>query len=181
MIKNLSDPPAIEPSLVGPPKRLIVLYTLTLAGTAVWLAAILLAPYAASRGGRVAPLLYSLFAPVCHQRPERCFFLFGFPLAVCARCWGIYLGILAGLGLHFIRRGFSIPRPPSLGALALVSLPIGIDTAGNFLHFWKTGNEARFLTGIFWGMILPFFFLAGVGELVAGISVRRLASRRRKN
>ncbi len=37
------------------------------------------------------------FALVCHQRPERCFCIFGAPVAVCARCLGIYLGAAMGL------------------------------------------------------------------------------------
>ena len=37
------------------------------------------------------------FRLVCHQRPERSFFLFGGSVAVCARCLGIYLGAAMGL------------------------------------------------------------------------------------
>ena len=37
------------------------------------------------------------FALVCHQRPERSFWIFGAPVAVCARCLGIYLGAAIGL------------------------------------------------------------------------------------
>ncbi len=44
------------------------------------------------------------FALVCHQRPERCFWIFGAPVAVCARCLGIYLGAAAGLLISTSRR-----------------------------------------------------------------------------
>jgi uncharacterized membrane protein len=44
------------------------------------------------------------FALVCHQRPERCFWIFGAPVAVCARCLGIYLGAAAGLLIRTSRR-----------------------------------------------------------------------------
>jgi len=37
------------------------------------------------------------FALVCHQRPERSFWIFGAPVAVCARCLGIYVGAAIGL------------------------------------------------------------------------------------
>jgi len=37
------------------------------------------------------------FALVCHQRPERCFWIFGAPVAICARCLGIYMGAAIGL------------------------------------------------------------------------------------
>jgi uncharacterized membrane protein len=44
------------------------------------------------------------FALVCHQQPERSFFLFGGRVAVCARCLGIYLGTALGLLVHVKRR-----------------------------------------------------------------------------
>jgi uncharacterized membrane protein len=43
------------------------------------------------------------FALVCHQRPERCFWIFGAPVAVCARCLGIYLGAAVGFLLRTSR------------------------------------------------------------------------------
>ncbi len=36
--------------------------------------------------------LRQFFALVCHQDPQRSFWILGAPLAVCARCFGIYLG-----------------------------------------------------------------------------------------
>ncbi len=42
-------------------------------------------------------VLQRAFALVCHQRPERCFWIFGAPVAVCSRCLGIYLGAALGL------------------------------------------------------------------------------------
>ena len=44
------------------------------------------------------------FALVCHQQPERSFFLFGGSVAVCARCLGIYLGAAVGLLMCVPRR-----------------------------------------------------------------------------
>jgi uncharacterized membrane protein len=43
------------------------------------------------------------FALVCHQRPERCFWMFGAPVAVCTRCLGIYAGAAMGLLLRISR------------------------------------------------------------------------------
>ena len=44
------------------------------------------------------------FTLVCHQQPERSFFLFGGSVAVCARCLGIYLGAAVGLLMYVPRR-----------------------------------------------------------------------------
>jgi uncharacterized membrane protein len=52
------------------------------------------------------PLAYAIrqgFALVCHQRPERSFWMFGVPVAVCARCLGIYVGAAFGLAMRTSR------------------------------------------------------------------------------
>ncbi len=68
-------------------------------------AAALAVPYSSSHGwfAYSFPLSYG-FSLVCHQRPERCFWIFGAPVAVCARCLGIYLGAAVGLLLRTSRR-----------------------------------------------------------------------------
>lgn len=38
----------------------------------------------------------AFFSRVCHQDPARSFWIAGVPMAVCARCFGIYLGGVAG-------------------------------------------------------------------------------------
>ncbi len=40
---------------------------------------------------------------VCHQLPARSFWIFGAPVAICARCLGIYLGAALGLLLRTSR------------------------------------------------------------------------------
>jgi len=57
--------------------------------------------------GRVPEFAFALqhaFALVCHQQPERSFFLFGGSVAVCARCLGIYVGAAIGLLIRIQRR-----------------------------------------------------------------------------
>lgn len=57
------------------------------------------APLSAASNGWAAPLLYAVFAPVCHQLAERSFHLGAHPLAVCHRCFGFYVGFTLGLAL----------------------------------------------------------------------------------
>lgn len=61
------------------------------------------------------------FALHCHREPARTLSLFGVPLAVCARCTGIYWGI--GLGT-LVRRPALSPRALrwAVGVAALVML-----------------------------------------------------------
>ena len=147
-------------------RRIIALYAATLIGLIGWLAAIVAAPYLRSRGSGWAAFLYSCFAPLCHQRPERSFRAFGFPLAVCARCTGIYLGSFLGLAAYPFRRGFGALRLPRLAALAAATAPLAVDAAGQALGLWDTPALIRLATGLLWGSILPFYFMTGVGELL---------------
>ncbi len=145
-------------------KRVARVYVLTFVGTLLWLAAIWAAPLLRARGFRGAALFYAAFAPVCHQRPERSFFASGYPLAVCGRCLGIYLGFLAGvLVFPWLGRRFGGRVPPARLLIAL-TLPIGFDAAGNLLGLWASGNAVRLATGFVWGAVLPFYFIPGVAE-----------------
>jgi len=139
-------------------------YILTLVGTVLWLAAVWAAPLLKARGFRGAAFVYAVFSPVCHQRPDRSFFAAGFPLAVCGRCLGIYLGFLAGvLAFPWLERRFR-GGVPSARLLVALTLPIGVDAAGNFLGLWATDNIVRLATGFAWGTILPFYSIRGVAE-----------------
>jgi uncharacterized membrane protein len=159
-----------------PRSRLIRLYLLTSGGAFLWIAAIVAAPYLRSRGLDQAGWFYACFAPLCHQISDRSFFLWGFPLAVCARCFGIYTGFAAGLMIYPFRRGFDTARIPRLKMFLLVSAPIVLDTGGNFLRLWETGHLLRFLTGYLWGSLLPFYFLTGLAEWPAPFRASPTAS-----
>ncbi len=148
-----------------PAAKAKLVYGLALAGTLTWLTAIVLAPYLRSRGVPLNALIYSVFAPTCHQLPSRSFHLWGFPLAVCGRCTGIYLGFLAGLlSFPFLRGlgGQDMPRPRTF---VILSLPMAVDALANFFNIWSTGNALRLITGFAWGTILPFYFLAGLNGI----------------
>jgi len=47
--------------------------------------------------------IHTFFSHICHQASERSFFLVGTPLAVCARCIGIYAGAAVGAFLRVER------------------------------------------------------------------------------
>jgi uncharacterized membrane protein len=160
--------PARAPgSRVFSPERAVFwTYILTSLGAAAWFGGIFLAPYLRSRSSSWQALIYAVYTPVCHQVASRCFRFLGHPLAVCARCSGIYLGFLAGLGLYVLRRGFRRVQLPTTRAFLATSVPIVLDTLGNFLGLWSTANAVRFATGILWGTILPFYFITGIAELV---------------
>jgi uncharacterized membrane protein len=149
--------------------RFAAVYAALVVGAAVWVTAILAAPYLWSRDSPISLVLYAAFSPTCHQIPERSFWLFGHPLAVCARCFGIYVGFLGGLAAYPFLRGFRSGSPPGVRAILLFSAPIAADTAAQFLGLWSTDGLGRFATGALWGAVLPFLFVPAL----AGLSFER--------
>jgi len=104
-------------------------------------AAAMATPYLVTHRSVIGLALQCGFALVCHQRPERSFWIFGLPVAVCARCLGIYLGATLGLLLRTTR---TIALHLLLAAAALNSLDAASELVG--LH----GNwiGVRFALGL---------------------------------
>lgn len=146
--------------------KVYFLYVLILTGVIAWLGVIFLAPYLKSQSLSLNIFIYSVFSPICHQTPSRSFFFYGQPLAVCGRCLGIYSGFFIGTLLYPFLKGFSNTDLPKTRIFVIFSIPIVIDTMGNFLHLWLTPNVPRFFIGFLWGLILPFYFIAGITDLL---------------
>src|SRR6266850_4461634 len=83
------------------------------AGSGFIIALIVGAPLLAASGynGAAVPI-YRGFSRVCHQLSERSFFVEGHPLAVCARCWGLYLGFAIGAGIYPLMRPLQNTESP---------------------------------------------------------------------
>lgn len=101
-----------------------------------------------------------LFRLLCHGRVERCFELFGAPMPICARCTGIYLGMLAGL--------FAFPLIPVLRErvmrmVAFVAiLPLGLDGLTQLFGLRESVNPLRVATGLIAGMAFGLWILSAV-------------------
>ena len=55
----------------------------------------------------IYPYTKSLFSRICHGIDSRCFHIDGLPLHLCARCLGIYSGLLSGsITALFIRKRY---------------------------------------------------------------------------
>jgi uncharacterized membrane protein len=147
-------------------RKIIFIYLITLIGGLIWIAAIFYAPYLKSQSSPFSGLLYAAFSPTCHQIPSRCFYAFGYPAAVCARCLGIYTGFFLGSLLFPFVKGFSSVTMPKAKTLILISLPIFVDAAANIIGIWTSHHWVRFITGSLWGLILPFYFFAGITDIM---------------
>jgi uncharacterized membrane protein len=145
--------------------KIHVIYSITLIGILLWIAAVLAAPYLKSQSSAYGSLIYAVFSTTCHQIPSRCLTLFGNPLAVCSRCFGIYFGFFLGTCVFPVFRKFSSVSIPKAKTLVLLSLPIVIDTAGNVVSLWFSPHWVRLATGVIWGAILPFYFIPGIADI----------------
>ncbi|HEV7767079.1 MAG TPA: DUF2085 domain-containing protein [Thermoanaerobaculia bacterium] len=102
----------------------------------------------------------SLFLMMCHGRIERSFTLFDVPMPICARCTGIYLGMLSAL-LAF--KLIPLLRERVMRVIALVAiLPLGIDGVTQLLGFRESVNVLRVTTGVIAGLAFGLWILSAV-------------------
>lgn len=92
---------------------------------------------------------YAIGSVICHQIPDRSFFLDGRQLPVCARCTGLYLGGIVGLAgwcAWKIGRGWRVIDASPRGAVRLVILtgvPTALSVALGITGVWDGSNVTR--------------------------------------
>lgn len=128
---------------------------------------------------RAAKGIYLLFRPLCHQLPERSFFLFGpqpvysiaelsaalggavpvryigdarlgYKMAVCQRDVAIYGSMFLAMVAYGPWAG-RLRRWP-LWALAVCAAPMAIDGGGQLVGLWQSSPLSRVLTGALFGV-----------------------------
>ena len=119
-----------------------------------------------------ASVLYLSFSNICHQNPDRSFFLWGHSLPVCARCSGIYLGLFLGslIENRFIHRSLQSRRVWILAAC----LPMLCDVVLSYSGLWLGTDLGRFFTGLWFGSLISTLLVRGVAELLKDIPHPRL-------
>jgi uncharacterized membrane protein len=120
----------------------------------------------------IVALIFAAGGLICHQRPERSFFLDGDQFPVCARCTGLYLsgaiGILGWLVLKTARRWTPLPFDPGLAKrVALIAaVPTAVSLATGALGVWDGSNVTRAMLAIPFG--------ASAGAIVAAVATKDL-------
>lgn len=143
------------------------LYTAVVALAFVWLAAIFAAPRLMCGGYEMsATLLYRTFALICHQRAERSFHWCGWPLAVCVRCTGIYVGGLCGVLFYPLWRGLEVWRVPQRKYLLLALVPLALDWGLGVTGVIVNNTGSRMVTGWLVGVVAAYYVLPAL--LAAG-------------
>jgi uncharacterized membrane protein len=120
----------------------------------------------------VVAFIFAVGSVICHQRPERSFFLDGHQFPVCARCTGLYLSAAAGLMAWAIvkiasrwrRRSFD-PRL-AVRVIAIAAIPTAVSAATAIAGVWDGSNVTRALLAMPLG--------ASAGAIVAAVATKDL-------
>lgn len=146
----------------GPLVAWLVVSILTL----LFVSMIVMAPLAAAaHHDNLAATLYHSFGLLCHQLPERSFFIMGHKFAVCSRCTGVYLGFVVTLALYPLLKSVRRTDLPARKWLIAASVPLLIDFGVTFFGVWENTHTTRFLTGMLLGSVMVFYVMPGIVEL----------------
>lgn len=132
---------------------------------AAWTFGVVLAPWLTTHDSIAGGWLRLVYRSGCHQMADRCLDLGFGPMAVCARCAGLYLGGTLALLWGAV---WNRPCRPHPLWLAVVAAPTVIDFAAGQLGLPSLGNWARFLAAV------PLGLMAGLYLCDALIEIARL-------
>ena len=101
-----------------------------------------------------------LFRVFCHGIPERCLYVWGVPMPICARCTAIYAGLILSLAAFLIlpRMKESIARMVLYAAL----VPMAIDGFTQLARLRLSTNPLRVETGLLAGVAFGVWALSAM-------------------
>lgn len=113
---------------------------------------------------------------VCHRIDLRSFHLDGRALPLCARCTGLYLGVMLTIGSFIIfdrgKAGMNPPRRLWI-PLAVFGLAYALDGLNSYLHFfpdaphaYPPSNTLRVITGTFAGVALVSLIFPTLNQII---------------
>jgi len=110
-----------------------------------------MAPYFASHNSRImSDILYGGMRALCHQKPERCIFLWGHQMAICERCFAIYIFLFTGgIFLYIFRKYF---RKYHWKLAILLMIPVAVDGLTQLAGLRESNIYLRFFTGSLFGI-----------------------------
>ncbi len=110
--------------------------------------------------GKAVAIAYA----ICHRIAERSFLIDGVPMPLCARCTGIYLGVMTSFLLSVINgrtRVRGLPPLRVMAALVGFVLLMGIDGINSYLKLfpgyvgiYEPHNVLRLITGMYCGVAM---------------------------
>jgi uncharacterized membrane protein len=151
-----------------------VIWLIIAVGCLAITAAIIGAPLALNSGHLFWALpIYRAFSFVCHQIPERSFFIAGHPFAVCARCFGLYAGFTIATIAYPLVCSLKKADAPPRKWLFIAATPLVIDYALGVFGIWNNTHSSRFITGALLGSVAVFYVMPGLLELGRRLTRRK--------
>ncbi|MBZ0316992.1 MAG: DUF2085 domain-containing protein [Anaerolineae bacterium] len=154
----------------------VVIHPNTYSKTSVWIAlffaVIIIGAWLLATPAGVLGKADAVGYAICHRITIRSFEAFDRQLPLCARCTGIYLGVVSGLMLLIAggrSRAMRLPNWRILIVLGLFVVVLGIDGFNSYFHLfpgfkgiYSPNNTLRLITGVFTGLtfinlLLPIF------------------------
>jgi uncharacterized membrane protein len=146
-----------------PSHRAVIAWLCVSAGALVFMSLILAAPLAAAEHHEtLAATIYHSFGLLCHQIPERSFFIAGNKLAVCSRCTGIYLGFTITVLLYPLLKSLRRTDLPPRKWLIAAAIPLVVDFSLTIFGIWENTHSTRFATGVLIGSVGVFYVMPGI-------------------
>ena len=146
-------------------RRPFTAWLIVLAAALAFVSLIIAAPLLAAAHNGWSIAIYQAFGFLCHQLPERSFFIAGHKLAVCSRCSGIYLGATMTLLVYPLIRSLRSVDPPARKWLFAAAIPLFVDFFLTFVGVWENTHTTRFVTGFIFGSAVVFYVMPGLVEL----------------
>jgi uncharacterized membrane protein len=147
-------------------RRPLLMWSIVSAASLLMMAMITGAPLAQARGHNLLALgLYGVFNRLCHQIPERSFFVAGHQFAVCARCTGLYAGFTVATLCYPLVRSLQSTDSPPRRWLFIAAVPLAIDFSLGFFGIWENTHLSRFVTGALLGAVGVFYVMPGLIDL----------------
>ena len=128
------------------------------------------------------PTLEGWIGPICHHMPERTLSLRG-ALPVCARCSGLYLGLILAVFIAAFLCPVSSSRESLMTRRVLVSCVIlfvfsVLEAIGESLNVFHTSNHARLLVGVPLGLVPALVVCLGCKTIRSELADRRQSGTR---
>jgi uncharacterized membrane protein len=142
--------------------------------TFVWLFFIVSAPIFEANGVKsISQPTYRFFSYICHQINNRSFHYHEFPFAVCARCFGVYLGVFVGFIAYPFFRKIENNEPFPRIWLFLAMIPMAIDFSLGFFHIWENTHISRLITGAILGFACAIFMVPAFADIVKQVKSKK--------
>lgn len=101
-----------------------------------------------------------LFRVFCHGIPERCIYVWGVPMPICARCTAIYAGLILSFVVFLI-----LPRmKESMARMVLYAalVPMAVDGLTQLTGLRLSTNSLRVETGLLAGVAFGVWALSAI-------------------